>query len=169
MPILLAHKLIQKLSEVRRDKTLPWVRPDGKSQVSVRYEDNKPTKIETIVLSTQHAPEISQEEIARDLPSIPLFANGYWYSFNTQYWDGWPTEETNVMPPLAMWAFGSTGLLQQLLWSLNQNVGQTLPAVTSDINSEITDTNDGAFSNIFITAVILCQLIIYRKRSIKGF
>ena len=67
MPILLAHKLIQKLSEVRRDKTLPWVRPDGKSQVSVRYEDNKPTKIETIVLSTQHAPEISQEEIAREL------------------------------------------------------------------------------------------------------
>ncbi len=67
MPILLAHKLIQKLSEVRRDKTLPWVRPDGKSQVSVRYEDNKPIKIETIVLSTQHAPEISQDEIGREL------------------------------------------------------------------------------------------------------
>lgn len=67
MPILLAHKLIQKLSEVRRNKTLPWVRPDGKSQVSVRYENDKPTKIETIVLSTQHAPEISQEEITREL------------------------------------------------------------------------------------------------------
>jgi S-adenosylmethionine synthetase len=67
LPILLAHKLIQKLSQVRRDKTLSWVRPDGKSQVSVRYEDNKPTKIETVVISTQHAPEISQEEISREI------------------------------------------------------------------------------------------------------
>ena len=67
LPILLAHKLIQKLSQVRRDKTLAWVRPDGKSQVSVRYEDNKPTKIETVVISTQHAPEISQEEISREI------------------------------------------------------------------------------------------------------
>ena len=67
MPILLAHKLIQKLSQVRRDGTLPWVRPDGKSQVSVRYVDNKPTKIETVVISTQHAPEISQEEISREI------------------------------------------------------------------------------------------------------
>ena len=67
MPILFAHKLIQKLSEVRRNKTLPWVRPDGKSQVSVRYEDNKPTKIETVVISTQHAPEISQEEISNEI------------------------------------------------------------------------------------------------------
>ena len=67
MPILLAHKLIQKLSQVRRDQTLPWVRPDGKSQVSIRYEDNKPTKIETVVISTQHAPEISQEEISSEI------------------------------------------------------------------------------------------------------
>jgi len=67
MPILLAHKLIQKLSEVRRNKTIPWVRPDGKSQVSVRYEDNKPTKIETVVVATQHAPGISQEEISREI------------------------------------------------------------------------------------------------------
>ena len=67
MPILLAHKLVQKLSEVRRDKILPWVRPDGKSQVSVRYEDNKPTKIETVIVSTQHAPNISQEEISKEI------------------------------------------------------------------------------------------------------
>jgi len=67
MPILLAHKLIQKLSQVRRDKILPWVRPDGKSQVSVRYENNKPTKIETVVISTQHAPEISQDEIKKEI------------------------------------------------------------------------------------------------------
>ena len=67
MPILLAHKLIQKLSQVRRDKTLPWVRPDGKSQVSVRYEDNKPVKIETVVVSTQHSPDISQDEISKEI------------------------------------------------------------------------------------------------------
>ena len=67
LPILLAHKLIQKLSQVRRDKTLSWVRPDGKSQVSVRYENNKPTKIETVVISTQHAPDISQEEVSREI------------------------------------------------------------------------------------------------------
>ena len=67
MPILLAHKLIQRLSEVRRNKTLSWVRPDGKSQVSVKYEDNKPTGIETVVISTQHAPEISQEEITKEI------------------------------------------------------------------------------------------------------
>jgi S-adenosylmethionine synthetase len=67
MPILLAHKLTQKLAEVRKNKILPWIRPDGKSQVSVRYENNKPTKIETIVISTQHAPEISQEEISKQV------------------------------------------------------------------------------------------------------
>ena len=67
MPILLAHKLIQRLSEVRRNNTLPWVRPDGKSQVSVRYEDNKPKKIETVVISTQHSPDVSQEEITKEI------------------------------------------------------------------------------------------------------
>ena len=67
MPILLSQKLAKKLSEVRKNKTLPWVRPDGKSQVSVRYENNKPVKIETVVISTQHAPEISQEEISEQI------------------------------------------------------------------------------------------------------
>ena len=67
MPILLAQKLAQKLSEVRKNNILPWVRPDGKTQVSVRYEDNKPTKIETVVIATQHAPEISQEKISKEI------------------------------------------------------------------------------------------------------
>ena len=67
MPIILAHRLIQRLSQVRRDKVIPWVRPDGKSQVSVRYDDNKPTKIETVVISTQHAPDVTQEEIAEEI------------------------------------------------------------------------------------------------------
>jgi len=67
MPILLAQKLAQKLTEVRKNNILTWVRPDGKTQVSVRYEDNKPTKIETVVVSTQHAPDISQEEISKEI------------------------------------------------------------------------------------------------------
>ena len=67
MPALLAQKLAQKLAEVRKNKVLPWARPDGKTQVSVRYIDNKPTKIETVVVSTQHAPDISQEEISKQV------------------------------------------------------------------------------------------------------
>ena len=63
MPIILSHKLTKKLSDVRKSKELPWIRPDGKSQVSVQYEDGKPKKIETIVLSTQHAPNVSNSEI----------------------------------------------------------------------------------------------------------
>ena len=67
MPITLAHKLTKKLSEVRKSNELPWVRPDGKSQVSVQYEDGKPKKIETIVISTQHAPDISNSEITNSI------------------------------------------------------------------------------------------------------
>ena len=63
MPIILAHKLTKKLSEVRKSQELPWLRPDGKSQVSVEYEDGKPKKIETIVISTQHAPKVTNSEI----------------------------------------------------------------------------------------------------------
>jgi S-adenosylmethionine synthetase len=67
MPIILAHKLTKKLSDVRKSEELPWARPDGKSQVSVQYEDGKPKKIETIVLSTQHAPNVSNSEITNAL------------------------------------------------------------------------------------------------------
>jgi len=63
MPIILAHKLTKKLADVRKSKELPWVRPDGKSQVSVQYEDGKPKKIDTIVISTQHSPDVSNSEI----------------------------------------------------------------------------------------------------------
>jgi len=63
MSIILAHKLTKKLSEVRKSKELAWVRPDGKSQVSVQYEDGKPKKIDTIVISTQHSPDVSNSEI----------------------------------------------------------------------------------------------------------
>ena len=80
LPILLAHKLTKKLSEVRKSKELPWVRPDGKSQVSVRYEDDKPKRIETIVISTQHAPNISNEEITKSIINkvIKPVCNEWW-------------------------------------------------------------------------------------------
>ena len=63
MTIILAHQLTKKLSEVRKSKELPWLRPDGKSQVSVQYENGKPKKITTIVISTQHTPDVSNSEI----------------------------------------------------------------------------------------------------------
>ena len=62
-PIWYAHRLVQRQSELRKDGRLPWLRPDAKSQVTFRYVDGKPTEIDTVVLSTQHAPEISQETI----------------------------------------------------------------------------------------------------------
>ena len=65
MPVLYAHKLTRRLAQVRRDGTLPWVRPDGKSQVSVRYSDDRPARVEAVVLSTQHAPDVSNDEIRR--------------------------------------------------------------------------------------------------------
>jgi S-adenosylmethionine synthetase len=67
LPITLAHKLSLKLSTVRKSKELDWIRPDGKSQVSILYEDNRPKTIDTIVLSTQHSPEISQEQIYEEI------------------------------------------------------------------------------------------------------
>ena len=67
LPILLAHKLTKKLTDVRKNNQLPWARPDGKSQVSIRYEDDKPKAIEAIVLSTQHSPEVTNEEITSQL------------------------------------------------------------------------------------------------------
>jgi len=67
LPILLAHQLTRRLSELRKSKELPWVRPDGKSQVTVEYEDGKPKKIETIVISTQHSPEVSNDEIRKQI------------------------------------------------------------------------------------------------------
>jgi S-adenosylmethionine synthetase len=59
MPIHLAHRLTERQSELRKDGRLPWLRPDAKSQVSIRYVDGKPHSIDTIVLSTQHHPEVS--------------------------------------------------------------------------------------------------------------
>ena len=64
MPITLAHNLTKRLSEVRKDGTLSWLRSDGKSQVSVAYEDDKVKRVDAVVISTQHAPEISHKDIS---------------------------------------------------------------------------------------------------------
>ncbi len=63
MPIYLAHKLTRRLSEMRKSGTLKWLRPDGKSQVTVEYAFGKPKRIDNVLISTQHAPDISQEDI----------------------------------------------------------------------------------------------------------
>ncbi len=63
MPIFMAHKLARRLSELRKDGTLPWLRPDGKSQVTVEYSQGKPKRIDTVLISTQHSPDISQSDI----------------------------------------------------------------------------------------------------------
>ncbi|MDQ3248126.1 MAG: methionine adenosyltransferase, partial [Chloroflexota bacterium] len=67
MPIYLAHKLARRLSEVRKNGTLPWLRPDGKTQVTIEYAYGKPKCIHTVLISTQHAPDISQGEIREAL------------------------------------------------------------------------------------------------------
>jgi S-adenosylmethionine synthetase len=77
LPIMLAHKLCLRLTQVRKSGQLPYLRPDGKSQVSVRYVDGKPVSVETVVISTQHGPEIGLSKIREDmieqvvLPTIP--------------------------------------------------------------------------------------------------
>ncbi len=63
MPIYLAHRMARRLSEVRKNGKLPWLRPDGKTQVTVEYSYGRPKRIDTVLVSTQHTPEISQEEI----------------------------------------------------------------------------------------------------------
>ncbi len=67
MPIVLAHRLTKRLAEVRKKNILPWVRPDGKSQVTVEYKNGKPVRIDTIVVSTQHSPDVTNKQITRDI------------------------------------------------------------------------------------------------------
>ncbi len=77
LPISLAHKMSKRLSDVRKSEELPYLRPDGKTQVTVEYVDGKPQRVTTVVLSTQHSPEISLEELKQDIiekvvkPTIP--------------------------------------------------------------------------------------------------
>jgi len=77
MPIMLAHKLVMRLSEVRKQALIDYVRPDGKSQVTVRYVDGKPRAVETVVISCQHSPDVAIERLRQDVvehvivPTIP--------------------------------------------------------------------------------------------------
>ena len=63
MPIALAHRITRRLTQLRKDGTLPWLRPDGKSQVTVEYDDDRPVRVDAVVVSTQHDPDVSYEEL----------------------------------------------------------------------------------------------------------
>ena len=67
LPIFLAHRLARRLAKVRKDGTLSYLRPDGKTQVTVEYEDGKPVRIDTIVISAQHSPDVTRDQIEKDL------------------------------------------------------------------------------------------------------
>jgi S-adenosylmethionine synthetase len=83
LPIMLAHKLVQRLSYVRRGKLLPWVRPDGKSQVTVEYKDDKPVRVDTIIISAQHDEDVTiktiregiVEEVIKKVIPVELLKN----------------------------------------------------------------------------------------------
>ena len=67
LPIYLAHRLTQRLAEVRKEGIIPYLRPDGKAQISIKYVGDKPVYVDTVVVSTQHAPDVSQEKIHEDV------------------------------------------------------------------------------------------------------
>jgi len=86
-PITFAHRLVQRQAEVRKDGTLPWLRPDAKSQVTFRYQNGKPVGIDAVVLSTQHSPEVSQErlrEAVMELIIKPILP-AEWLDKHTKY------------------------------------------------------------------------------------
>jgi S-adenosylmethionine synthetase len=86
-PITYAHRLVKRQADVRRNGRLPWLRPDAKSQITLRYEDDKPVGIDAVVLSTQHHPDVSQEDLRQGVmeeiikPVLPK----QWLDRNTRY------------------------------------------------------------------------------------
>jgi S-adenosylmethionine synthetase len=79
LPIYLAHKLMHRQSELRRNGTLPWLRPDAKSQVTIEYSHGKPVRVDTVLISTQHAPDVSQAEVTETVAEqiiMPVLPEG---------------------------------------------------------------------------------------------
>ena len=72
MPIALAHRLTRRMAYVRKNKMVEYMRPDGKAQVTVEYEDNKPVRVDTVVISTQHDPDVSHEQIEKDMIELVI-------------------------------------------------------------------------------------------------
>lgn len=86
LPITLAHKLTRRLAEVRKDKTLTWVRPDSKSQVTVEYEDGKAKRVDAIVISTQHDPDVTHDQIVKDvMENVIKPVCGEWIDDDTKF------------------------------------------------------------------------------------
>ena len=106
MPIALAHRLTLRLAEVRKKGILPWLRPDGKSQVTVEYSYGKPVRVETVVISTQHSPDVSQEEINAGIREhvIKPVIDAHLLDANTKYFIN-PTGRFVIGGP-----FGDSGL-----------------------------------------------------------
>ena len=88
LPISLSHKLCQRMAQLRKDGTLPYIRPDGKSQVTVEYEYGVPKRVHTVIMSTQHSEDVEQEVIASDLIELAAKAiiPAELLDENTQFW-----------------------------------------------------------------------------------
>ncbi|WP_447977784.1 methionine adenosyltransferase [Candidatus Nitrospira bockiana] len=107
MPIVLAHRLTRRLAEVRKKNILPWVRPDGKSQVTVEYKNGKPVRVDTIVVSTQHSPDITSKKIESEIIEKvikPVMPKGIFDPVSVKYYIN-PTGRFVVGGPM-----GDTGL-----------------------------------------------------------
>jgi len=86
LPIILAHKLTSKLAELRKSGEIKWLRPDGKSQVTIEYENGKPKRVHTVVLSTQHNPDVTHDEIKNTIiEKVIKPICGNWLDANTIY------------------------------------------------------------------------------------
>ena len=87
LPITMAHKLARRLAEVRKDGSLPYLRPDGKTQVTVEYEGKKPVRVHTVLIAAQHAPEVDLGELAADIRRLVV----------EPVLDGWLDDDTEVL------------------------------------------------------------------------
>jgi len=104
LPISLAHRLCQRLAQVRKDKTLPYLRPDGKSQVTVEYHNGTPRRVDSVVIGAQHDPDVSRSKIERDIieqvvkavisPSLIDDRTKYYVNATGQFVVGGPVSDT---------------------------------------------------------------------------